>query len=138
MVDGDDVAYFQNYNDYEICWHLDAYGGITAHTVADSMVVFRLLKMTVGLMVICGNQEGWEDGARGMFINNTNIEISFNTVPLDCNEMDVFPNGKCVRLLKRFLTAGRELQTPTGHHCLAVKVLNNMERRVLISHVITL
>ncbi len=138
MVDGDDVAYFQNRDDQEICRHLDACGGITAQTVADGMVVFRLPKMTVGLVVICGNQEGWEDGARGMFINNTNIEISFNTVSLDRNEMDVFPNGKCVRLLKRFPTAGRESQTPTGHHYLAVKVLNDMERRVLISHVITL
>jgi hypothetical protein len=111
---------------------------MTAQVWADGMVVFRLPKMAVGLVVICGNQEGWEDGAKGMFINNTNIEISFNTVPLDRNEMDVFPNNKCVRVLKRFSTAGRESQTPTGHHYLAVKMLRMTQRRVLISHVITL
>ncbi len=67
-----------------------------------------------------------------MFINNMNSPLDHN------NEMDVFPNGKCDRLLKQFLMAGQESQTPTGHHYLAIKVLNNMERRVLISHVITL
>ncbi|KAL3822034.1 hypothetical protein ACHAXA_007827 [Cyclostephanos tholiformis] len=138
MVAGEDVAFFQNRDDKEICRHLDTCGGITAQTVNDGMVVFRLPKMSLGLVIICGKQDGWENGAQGMFINNTNIEISFNTVPLDQNKMDVFPNGKCVRVLKRFPTSGRESQTPTGHHYLAVKVLNDMERRVLISHVITL
>ena len=138
MVDQDDIAFFQHRDDKEVCRHLDACGGITAQTVDEGMVVFRLPKMSLGLVIICGNQDGWDDGAHGMFINNTNIEISFNTVPLDQSEMDVFPHTKCARVLKRFPTSGRESQTPTGHHYLAVKVLADMERRVLISHVITL
>ena len=141
MVDQDDIAFFQHRDDKEVCRHLDACGGITAQKADQGMVVFRLPKMSLGLVIICGNEAGWEGeggGALGMFINNTNIEISFNTVPLDKSEMDVFPHTKCARVLKRFPTSGRESQTPTGHHYLAVKVLADMERRVLISHVITL
>ena len=92
-----------------------------------------------------------------MFIDNPNIEISYNTVPIDRGEMDVFPNSKCARVMKRFPTSGQESQTPigstttgsptvsptvspTGDAYLAVKVLNDMpsSQTVLISHVITL
>ena len=40
MVDGDDVAYFQDRDDKEICRHLDACGGMTAQVWAEGMVVF--------------------------------------------------------------------------------------------------
>ena len=131
MVAGDDRSYYQDREDKEICRHLDACGGISAQVVDNGMVVFRLPKMEVGLVVICGF------GA-DKFTNSTFVEISYNTVPLDQTEMDAFPNAKCVRVLKRFPTSGRESETPTGHAYLAVKVVNDMEEKITISHVITL
>lgn len=92
--------------------------------------------MEVGLVVICGccGKAVGQD----MFMNNQDIEISYNTVPLDHSTWDIWPNGKCVRLLKKFPTSGRMAETPTGHAYLGVKVLNDMKQPVRISHVITL
>jgi hypothetical protein len=73
-----------------------------------------------------------------LFLNNENIEISYNTVPINRSNWEIWPNAKCVRVLKRFPTSGRESETPTGHHYLGVKVLNDMGVVVRISHVITL
>ena len=162
MVDEIDKGYYEHRDDKEICRHSDACGGITARTIDDGTVVFRLPKMAVGLVIICGNGDGYPSGAKGMFIDNPNIEISYNTVPIDRGEMDVFPNSKCARVMKRFPTSGQESQTPigsattrspttrsptesptvspTGDAYLAVRVLNDMpsSQTVLISHVITL
>jgi len=115
---------------------LDACGGISAEKADDGMVVFRLPKMEVGLVVICaccGKKVG-----ESMLMNNEDIEISYNTVPLDRSTWDIWPDNKCVRVLKRFPTSGRESETPTGHAYLAIKVLNDMRGPVRISHVITL
>ena len=92
--------------------------------------------MEVGLVIICGccgKQVGEE-----LFMNNPLIEISYNTVPIDRSEWDVFPDAKCVRVLKRFPTSGRAAETPAGHAYLAVKMLSNNPKPVRISHVITL
>jgi len=43
----EDVAYFKERDDQEICRHLDACGGISAQKVDDGMIVFRLPKMEV-------------------------------------------------------------------------------------------
>jgi len=136
MVGKQDTAIFSKREDREICRHLDACGGISAQKASDGMVVFRLPKMEVGLVVICGccgKKVGEE-----LFVNNENIEISYNTVPIDRKEWDLWPNQKCVRVLKRFPTSGRMSETPTGHAYLGVKVLNDMDKMVRISHVITL
>jgi hypothetical protein len=108
----------------------------SAQKADDGMVVFRLPKMEVGLVVICGCCG--KKAGESLFINNENIEISYNTVPINRSEWEIWPNAKCVRVLKRFPTSGRESETPTGHHYLAVKVLNDMGVTVRISHVITL
>jgi hypothetical protein len=136
MVDKADIAFFKDRDDKEICRHLDACGGISAQKADDGMVVFRLPKMEVGLVVICGCCE--KKAGESLFLKNENIEISYNTVAINRSEWDIWPNGKCVRVLKRFPTSGRESETPTGHHYLAVKVLNDMSVTVRISHVITL
>ncbi len=72
MVNGDDVAYFQNRDDQEICRHLDACGGITAQTVADGMVVFRLPKMTSDLW---SYTETRKDGKMGRGACSSTIRI---------------------------------------------------------------
>lgn len=43
----EDISYFRDRDDKEICRHLDACGGISAQNVNDGMVVFRLPKMEV-------------------------------------------------------------------------------------------
>jgi hypothetical protein len=136
MVDKSDIAFFKDRDNKKICRHLDACGGISAQTSNNRMVVFCLPKMEVGLVVIygcCGKKVG-----ESLFLNNENIEISYNTVPVNRSELEIWPNAKCVRVLKRFPTSGGESETPTGHHYLAVKVLNDMSVTVQISHVITL
>jgi hypothetical protein len=177
MVAKADIAFFKDREDKEICRHLDACGGISAQKAEDGMVVFRLPKMEVGLVVICGccgKGERLSSSNRHLrycyriaivharmkfvshhlfgfvylfngkgvgetlFLNNENIEISYNTVPINRSSWEIWPNAKCVRVLKRFPTSGRESETPTGHHYLAVKVLNDMSITVRISHVITL
>lgn len=100
------------------------------------MVVFRLPKMEVGLVVVCaccGKQAGEE-----LLMNNLDIDILYNTVPIDRKEWDFSPNDKCVRILKRFPTSGRVSETPTGHAYLGVKVLKDMAKVVRLSHIITL
>ena len=92
--------------------------------------------MEVGLVILCGccgKQVGEE-----LFMNNPLIEISYNTVPIDRSEWDVFPDAKCVRVLKRFPTSGRAAETPTGHAYLAAQILSNNPKPVRISHGITL
>jgi hypothetical protein len=134
MVGKQDTKVFKDRDDKEICRHADACGGISASKVEDGMVVFRLPKMEVGLVVICGCCG--KDVGQTMFMDNEDLEISFNTVPLNNTSFDVWPNKKCVRLLKKFPTSGRESETPTGHHYLAVKVLKD-QAPVRISHVFT-
>ena len=92
--------------------------------------------MEVGLVVICGCCG--KNVGETMFMNNENIEISYNTVPVDRENMELWPIGKCVRINQRFPTSGRESETPTGHAYLGIKVLKDMGAPVRISHVITL
>ena len=136
MVGKQDTAVFKQREDKEICRHLDACGGISAQKAEDGMVVFRLPKMEVGLVVICGCCG--KNVGETMFMNNENIEISYNTVPVDRENMDLWPIDKCVRINQRFPTSGRESETPTGHAYLGIKVLKDMGTPVRISHVITL
>eukprot|EP00984_Skeletonema_dohrnii_P031608 scaffold24319_cov139-Skeletonema_dohrnii-CCMP3373.AAC.1 len=137
MVGKQDTSLFKKRDDAEMCRHLDACGGISASKAEDGMVVFRLPKMEVGLVVVCGCCG--KNVGQNMFMDNENLEISFNTVPLNKTTFDVWPNNKCVRLLKKFPTSGRESETPTGHHYLALKLLENqVGADVRISHVFTI
>ena len=131
-----DMAIFQNREDKEMCRHIDACGGIRATSPEDGMVVFRLPKMEVGLVAICGCCG--KEVAEPMFMKNDKIEIRYNGEVLDRSTWDIFPTKKCVRLLKKFPTMGAMAQTPTGHAYLSVRVLDGMEGEVKISHVITL
>jgi hypothetical protein len=56
MVGKQDTSLFKKRDDAEMCRHLDACGcgGISASKAEDGMVVFRLPKMEVGLVVVCG------------------------------------------------------------------------------------
>ena len=88
-----------------------------------------------GLVVICGCCG--KDVGNSMFKSNPDIEILYNTVKLNPDTFEIWPNPKCVRLLPRFPASGRESETPTGHAYLAIKVVNDMSQPIRVSHVIT-
>jgi hypothetical protein len=135
MVPKQDQAFFEDRDDKEICRHLDACGGISATSKESGTVVFKLPKQEVGLVVVCGCCG--KDVATKMFLNNADIEIKYNGQTLDPKTWDVYPNEKCVRLLKNFGVAPAAA-APTGHNYLAIKALDNMTEPVRISHLITL
>ena len=105
MVGKVDTAIIKNLHDPEWerkCSHADACGGITAHDSTQGVLTYELpsSRMTAGLVFLCGccGKKVGED----MFLQNENIEFSLNGRVLDKTKMDVFPNPKCVRLLKSF------------------------------------
>ncbi|KAL9185298.1 hypothetical protein ACHAXT_003075 [Thalassiosira profunda] len=130
MVGRQDEAVFQDRDDKEICRHLDNCAGMSATSAANGRVVFRLPKMEVGLVVICGCCG--KDVAEEMFIQNERLEIRYNDVLLNRSSWDVFPNPKCARLVKEGGHVG-----PTGHAYLSV-LARNLSKPVRISHLITL
>lgn len=132
----EDQAFFQDRDDKEICRHLDACGGISATSSENGMVVFRLPKMQVGLVVVCGCCG--KEVAQEMFLDNENIEVKYNGAVLDRSTWDLFPNKKCARLLRRFPTEGSGAKTPTGHAYLSIRALNGLTKPVRVSHLITL
>lgn len=136
MVGKQDTAVFQSRDDKEKCKHLDQCGGISATSRDNGMVVFRLPKMEVGLVSICGCCG--KTVAEEMFIKNPYIEIMYNGAVLNSTKWDIFPTDKCARLLDKFPTAGAAAMTPTGHAYLSIKALEGLEKPVRISHVITL
>jgi len=119
----------------EMCMHLDSCGGITANSKDNGSVVFRLPKQEVGLVIVCGCCG--RDAGTHMFLNNSSIEMRYNGQLLDRTTWDIYPTGKCVRILKKFGAASAAAAT-TGHNYLAVKALENMTEPVQISHLITL
>jgi hypothetical protein len=127
MTTQEDKAYYQDREDRDVCRHNDACGGISAQTVSDGSVVFRLPQMHVGLLIICGMESP--------IYNNTNIEISYNNLVIELEQMDVYPNGKCTRLMKNFTTI--EAQEKENNY-LAIKVLSDMDKPIRITQVITM
>ena len=132
MVDKGDVEHFRKRKDKEVCRHLDKCGAIHAKAADAGTVVFRLPKMEVGLVVICGG--AGKNVAQSFFMENADLEITLNSVPVKRSAMEAWPNGKCVRLQQRFPTSSH----PTDNNYLALKVLRDMKVEVSISHVITL
>ena len=127
----EDQAFFGEKND--TCRHNWACGGMSATGVENGSVVFRLPKLKVGLVVICG--VGPNGGkASKQFVENSGLEIRYNQQLLDPAEWDLFPDPRCVRLQKEFPA---NFTTPTGHAYLAIKALN-LTNPLNISHVITL
>jgi len=84
------------------------------------------------------NRDGLEGGTIGVFINNTNIDISCNIIPLIAMIWIFYPMAcahGCVEEITDVWDESHRLLL-TGHH--AVKVINNMERPVITRHINTL
>ena len=118
----------------EFCSFPDRCAGLTAETGNEGRAVFKLPKMEVGLLVVCGccGKEVAED----MFMENEYIEVEFNNKRLLNTTWDIWPNGKCVRLLKTHLEDGADIGN-NGHSYLSIKVKPGLEESVRISHIIT-
>jgi hypothetical protein len=128
-----DTATFQSRADKDICPHLDQCGGIASTEKAGDMVVFELSNMTVGLVIVCGCCG--KTVGKSMFMDNADIEISYDSVPIPRDAWDLWPNEKCVRVRKKFPEGKAE---PAERARLSVKLLNDLRGQVKISHVITL
>jgi len=110
MVGKMDVAIIKAMHDPQWerkCTHLDACGGIWASDSTQGTLIFELpsSKMTAGLVMLCfccGKQPGGLSIAEAMFLQNQNVTVSLNDRVLDKSTMDVYPNKKCVRVLKQF------------------------------------
>ena len=105
MVGKIDRAIIKNLHDPEWeskCSHADACGGIIAQNSTQGVLTYELpsSRMTAGLVFLCGccGKKVGED----MFLQNKNIVFILNDRELDKSKMDVYPNPKCVRLLKFF------------------------------------
>jgi hypothetical protein len=106
--------------------------GVISLFVSSSLDSFAKRTSQKGLVVVCVLGQPAETTK-----NNTAIEFYYNTVKLDPDTFEIWPNPKCLKLLSRFPTSGRESETPTGHAYLAIKVINDMDEVIRVSHVIT-
>lgn len=100
-----DIAWIKPLHDPEWeakCAHADACGGVSAENSTQGVLTYELpsSKMTAGLVFLCGCC-GKKVGST-MFIENPYVTFKLNGRTLDKSTMDVFPNQKCVRLLKWF------------------------------------
>mmetsp|Transcript_6658 Transcript_6658/g.9522 ORF Transcript_6658/g.9522 Transcript_6658/m.9522 type:complete len:255 (+) Transcript_6658:1-765(+) len=118
----------------EYCTFPDHCGGLSATHGQEGRAVFKLPKMEVGLLVLCGCCG--KEVAKDMFLENEFIEIEFNNERLHNNTWDIWPNGKCVRLLKTHLEDGADIGN-NGHSYLSIKVKPGLKAPIRISHVIT-
>jgi hypothetical protein len=89
------------------CAHLDACGGVTASDSTGGALEYELpaSRMTAGLVFVCV-YPGKE--VEAMVLTNPRVTFKLNGRVLDKSAMDLYPNKKCVRLLRRFEEGGHE------------------------------
>jgi len=117
----------------KMCEHLDHCAGMRSSSSDDGWISFKLPKMEVGLVVICGCC-GKKVG-KSMFLDNPDLEVEYDGVKLDKKDWDIFPNAKCVRVLKKFPP---NVEDKNGHAYLGVRLKNQKSKQVTISHLITI
>ena len=122
------------------CAHLDACGGVTASDSTGGALEYELpaSRMTAGLVFVCV-YPGKE--AEAMVLTNPRVTFKLNGRVLDKSAMDLYPNKKCVRLLRRFGEGGHEKE---GTMLLSVEIADQdpagepLPPAVMISHVVAL
>lgn len=135
-----DIAWIKASNDPEWekkCAHADACGGISAEDSTQGILTYELpaSKMTAGLVFICGCCG--KNVGNDMFIENESVVFKLNGRVLDKSLMDVYPNHKCVRLLRWF--GGIDDYTKEDVMLLTVEMTDKEEvTPVTISHVVAL
>mmetsp|Transcript_16493 Transcript_16493/g.34653 ORF Transcript_16493/g.34653 Transcript_16493/m.34653 type:complete len:820 (-) Transcript_16493:297-2756(-) len=140
-VGASDIAIFKRRNDdewFKKCSHLDACGTIAASDSSQGELIFELpaSNMTTGLIIVCGccgNNVG-----ETMFLKNENLEIKLNRKVLNKSKMDVYPNEKCVRLVKAFKEFDKSSDISKEDEMLMSFHLKKNANEVKISHLIFL
>ncbi|KAL3806675.1 hypothetical protein ACHAXA_003450 [Cyclostephanos tholiformis] len=89
------------------CSHLDACGGIMSSDSTGGTLEYDLpaSRMTAGLIFVCVYPG---KGVEGMVLQNPYVTFKLNGRTLNKSTMDLYPNKKCVRLLKKFGEGGHE------------------------------
>ena len=115
------------------CQHLDSCGFVQAASPSQGWVVFKLPKMTLGMVVVCGCCG--KHIAENMFLNNAHLQVQFDGKDLTNKTWTKWPNGKCARLLTNFPA---EVNDSGGHLYLAFRIASDGGPKVGISHVIAM
>ena len=89
--------------------------------------------MTAGLVFVCGCCG--KTVGQDMFLENENVVFKLNDRVLDKSNMDIYPNKKCVRLLKWFGDGEYEKKDVM---ILTVEIVDRVSNDVKISHVVAL
>ena len=116
----------------EFCEFPDFCAGIQAKSPDQGRIVFKLPKMEVGMAAVCfccGKAV-----AEKQLYNNTFVEVVFNDRLLNHSTFDIFPERKCVRVIKEHGTSVGD----TGHSYLSLRLLEGNKETITISHVITI
>lgn len=115
------------------CQHLDSCGFVQAGGPSQGWVVFKLPKMTVGMVVVCGCCG--KHIAHNMFLANPHLQVQFDGKDLSNSTWAQWPNGKCARLLNTFPA---NVNDNGGHLYLAFRIASVGGPKVGISHVIAM
>lgn len=116
----------------EECQHLDSCGFVQASSSSAGWLVFKLPKMTQGIVIICGCC-GKKIG-ESFFKENKDLQVQFDGKNLTNSEFVVAPEKKCVQVLSKFPS---EVQDTGGHLYLGLRITQEKSKTIGISHVIT-
>jgi len=118
--------------DPEMCVFPDNCAGMKASRADQGKIVFKLPKMEVGVIAICGCCG--KEVAEPYFLKNEFFEADLNGKVLDRSTWDLWPELKCVRLVKDH----GNVVSDYGHSYLTLRLKPGNTKEVIISHVITL
>lgn len=110
----------------------DNCAGMKATSADQGKIVFKLPKMEVGIIAICGCCG--KEVAEPYFLKNEFFEADLNGKVLDRSTWDLWPELKCVRLVKEH----GNVVSDYGHSYLTLRLKPGNTQEVIISHVITL
>jgi len=121
---------------FKYCWHLDSCGAVTSESSNTGWLVFKLPKMTKGKVILCGCCTASKEPAKDMFLENEDVEITFDGKVLDRSTFKQFPTKKCVQILGQFPP---DMNDSGGHLYVGIRMLKPhvaATRVVRISHII--
>jgi len=105
---------------YEWCQHLDACGGIRASGPENGWVVFKLPKMELGRVIVCGCCG--KKVAQDMFLDNEFLEIQVAGETIPREQWSLGPNNKkCAQITEKFPD---KIDDSGGHIYLAMRVVD--------------
>eukprot|EP00547_Thalassionema_nitzschioides_P003037 CAMPEP_0194206674 /NCGR_PEP_ID=MMETSP0156-20130528/5627_1 /TAXON_ID=33649 /ORGANISM="Thalassionema nitzschioides, Strain L26-B" /LENGTH=609 /DNA_ID=CAMNT_0038933245 /DNA_START=107 /DNA_END=1933 /DNA_ORIENTATION=+ len=114
--------------DPEMCIFPDNCAGVQASSAEQGKIVFKLPKMELGVIAICGCCG--KEVAEPYFLKNKYFEADLNGKVLDRRTWDIWPEQKCVRLVKDH----GNVVSDYGHSYLTLQLKPGNRENVIISH----